>query len=282
MAIVSDQLNDLTQKEYKRIADLVYRVAGINLGEQKMQLVRSRLGKRIRERGLSTYTEYIDLVEADASGQELSDLLDAISTNTTHLFRENAHFEFLRGVLDELVQAANGRQSVCRIWSAACSSGEEPYSIAITADDALQKTRNVQVKILATDISTSVLASAQAGVFAADRMAAVPTEFRSRYFKKNKTATGETFEADPKLRNMITFSHFNLMSEKFPFRNKFDVIFCRNVMIYFDKPTQEGLVNRFARHLRPGGYLLIGHSESLNSVKHPYNYVRPTVYQLPQ
>ncbi len=270
---------DLSAEDYRRIAALVHREAGIALGDDKRAFVRARLGKRLRERGCSTYQAYLDQVEADATGQALSDLIDAIATNTTRLFREDAHFEFLRGVLGRL--AASGRQTVCRIWSAACSSGEEAYSIAITADDALRGAPHVRVRILGTDISSKALASARRGLFAAGRMEAAPAEFVARYFERRAGAHGDVYVADARLRDLITFSRFNLMTESLPFRNAFDVIFCRNVMIYFDQPTREGVVNRFAKLLHPGGYLMVGHSERLHGANHPFQCVAPAVYQLP-
>ncbi len=281
---MSTTLNiELKPKEYERLRKLVYRVAGIELGDSKQHLVRSRLGKVIRTRGMNSYSEYFDMVEADPSGDELSDLIDQISTNTTHLFREAGHFEFLTKVLTEWVadpQWARGHGPL-RIWSAACSSGEEPYSIAMTTHATLKSVKNLQIKILATDISTRILARAKLGQYEEEKLETVPPDYRRNYFNKVRNPDGDEplFELKPEIRNLIQFSHFNLMTETFPFRNQFDVIFCRNVMIYFDKPTQERLVGRFARHLRPGGYLLIGHSESLNGLQHPYQYVKPTIYR---
>jgi chemotaxis protein methyltransferase CheR len=162
-----------------------------------------------------------------------------------------------------------------RVWSAGCSSGDEPYSLAMTIDDALA-TSGLSWKILATDISTQVLARARAGVYEAHRLGTVPAAFRKRYFVR--AAQPGQDEICPALRSHIRFAHFNLMSQQFPFRRGFHYIFCRNVMIYFDRPTQEALVGRFIHHLRPGGYLLIGHSESLNGIKHMLEYVQPTVY----
>jgi len=275
------EAKDLTKREYQLIAALVYEKSGINLGDQKMQLVRTRLNKRLREGNFRTFREYYQFVKEDESGRELTALIDAISTNTTHLFRENKHFEFLAERFDEWLSPEARRREPIRIWSAGCSSGEEPYSIAITAREALERNRRGQVKILATDISTRVLAKAQEGVFDAERLATVPKSYRRKYFQRKGPRDAERFEIVPAVRELITFARFNLMTPQFPFRNPFDVIFCRNVMIYFDKPTQEGLVRRYAHALRPGGYLLIGHSESLNSISHELAYVAPTIYRKP-
>jgi len=275
-----NEIADLTPAEYESIRKLVYDRSGIDLGDKKMQLVRSRLAKRVRELEFETFGEYFQHARNDASGQELTRLLDAISTNTTHLFREHRHFEFLAERLREWHGAAGRGGAPIRIWSAGCSSGDEPYSISMTALEALGGNPKA-VKILATDLSTRMLAKAQCGLFEAPRVANVPPAMKAKYLAQ-RSGHGETvYEAAPAIRALITFGAFNLMTEKFPFRNPFDVIFCRNVMIYFDRRTQEGLVRRFAGVLRSGGYLLIGHSESLNNITQPLRYVQPTIYQKP-
>lgn len=279
--MLAEVIRDLTHAEYELFRKLVYAQSGINLGSEKKQLVRARLGRLLRRGQFRSYRAYYDHVKNDASGQELCELLDAISTNTTHLFREKAHFDFLQTALRRWTQTGADRaaRSTIRIWSAACSSGEEPHSIAMTAHDALRASPSVQVKLLATDISTKMLERARVARYEPHRVGTVPPPFQERYFRRVRQGATEWLELVPELQRLITFSRFNLMSEQFPFRHSFDVIFCRNVMIYFDRPTQQTLVNKFARHLRPGGFLLIGHSESLNSIQHPLKYVRPTIYE---
>lgn len=284
------EIRDLTPRDYELFRRLVYAKSGINLGDHKTQLVRARLGKRVRERGLRSFREYYRCVEQDESGEELCALLDAISTNTTHLFREAHHFQFLRTLLDGWLCDQNwlAGRSALRIWSAGCSSGEEAYSIAMVAHDVLRRHRQcarptaaarLELKILATDLSTRMLDRARLGRYEAHRVGTVPAPLRQRYLRTIRV-DGQAFaEVVPELRRMITFAHFNLMQRTFPFRHGFDVIFCRNVMIYFDRPTQEALVNRFTRHLLPGGYLLIGHSESLTGISHSLKYVEPTIYR---
>lgn len=278
-----DTVADLTREDYEIIRRLIYEKSGINLGDQKMQLVRARLGKRVRELELPTYRAYIERVRRDKTGAELSDLLDAISTNTTHLFRENRHFDFLRDTLNEWAAAARqrGTRRLLRIWSAGCSAGDEPYTVAMVADDTLRAQDQVQFKILATDISGTMLERAKDGVYEPSRLGTVPEGFRKRYFTAIGRGAQTRMQVARELRELITFARFNLMNKQFPFRNRFDLIFCRNVMIYFDRPTQAMLVNRFAGHLAPGGFLLIGHSESLNSLEHPLSYVQPTIYRKP-
>jgi len=280
---ILDAVRDLTREEYELFRRLVYEKSGINLGDQKMQLVRARLGKRIREGGFRSYRAYYEYVRRDTTGRELCDLLDAISTNTTHLFREKQHFDFLAQALKEWTDDRPWRAAhrQVRLWSAACSSGEEPYSIAMTAHDALRACPELELKILATDISTRMLECAKAGLFEPHRVGTVPEAFRRRYLARVQHDGQSYLQITPELRRVITFARFNLMDEAYPFRHRFDVIFCRNVMIYFDRATQQNLVAKLVRHLQPGGYLLIGHSESLSAIEHPLTYVRPTVYRRP-
>lgn len=281
MAVALDDIQDLTRQEYEDVRRLVYDQSGINLGAHKMQLVRARLGKRVRKGGFKSFGEYFEHVHADSSGQEMSGLLDCISTNTTHLFREIKHFHLLAELIDGWAsdKAWRAKHKTLRIWSAASSSGEEPYSIAMVAHDTLRKHPGLDLKILATDISVQMLAKAQRGVFEADRIGPVPPAYKSRYLRKVQVDGGMGMEIVPEIRQLIKFARFNLMSSTFPFRNAFNVIFCRNVMIYFDKETQQTLVNKFADHMHEGAYLYIGHSESLNNQRHPFAYVEPTVYR---
>lgn len=277
--MLGESIGELTNQEYELIRRLVYEKSGINLGEHKQQLVRARLGKRMRAGRFASYRAYYEHIRTDPTGGELSALIDAISTNTTHLFREKQHFDFLAQTLREWAEDRTwrGRHGTVRIWSAGCSSGEEPYSIAMTVDDVLSRFHGVDWKILATDISTRVLARARQGLYEAHRLGTVPKEFQRRYFVRG--AEPGYMQVHPNVRARITFAHFNLMQERFPFRHGFHFVFCRNVMIYFDRATQQALVGRFAQHIQPSGYLIIGHSESLNSIQHPFGYVRPTIYR---
>jgi len=272
---------DLTRRDYEVIRRLVYAKSGIHLGDEKMQLVRARLGKRVREGRFASYRHYIRHVMNDSTDEALWSLLDAISTNTTHLFREMHHFDRLRALLGRWAADRSWRaaHTAVRIWSAACSSGEEPYSIAMIAHDALREHPNLELKILATDLSVQVLSEAKLGQYPTSRAGTVPPQYRSRYLRRLPHDGEPHVEIVPELRRLITFARFNLMRRTFPFRHGFDVVFCRNVMIYFDQSTREALVNRIAGHLRPGGYLMIGHSESLNGIRHPLRYVEPTVYR---
>ncbi len=275
------EVKDLTRKEYELIARLVYEKSGIHLGNEKMPLVRARLGKRVRQGNFTSFRSYYDHVSQDPTGEELCQLLDAISTNTTHLFREDRHFKFLREVIRNWAGDKQWRRthSAVRIWSAGCSSGEEPHSIAMVVHDALQDYPNLEKKVLATDLSTQMLSKAKLGLYETHRVGTVPPQFRQRYFTSVRQGQDTHLQLVPDLRRLISFGRFNLMTPTFPFKHGFDVIFCRNVMIYFDRPTQEQLVRRFAGQLHDGGYLLIGHSESLSNIEHSLEYVEPTVYR---
>lgn len=273
---------DLPERLYTKFAKLVYDTAGINLGDAKRELVKSRLAKRIRTLNLNSYEAYYDfLAKSDPDGAELTHMLDAISTNKTDFFRENMHFIFLvETVLPALMNKARVRQSRrIRFWSAGCSSGEEPYTLAMLLREHLDPNVSWDAKILATDISTRMLAFAHEGLYEENRMQGVTPDFKNRHFMKSSTAKGNlAWKVRPETKQYVTYRRLNLMNDRFPFSGTFDVIFCRNVMIYFDKPTQEALVNKFYRYLSPGGYLFIGHSESLNSLKTPFQFVKPTIY----
>lgn len=272
---------ELSLKEYELLRKLVYEQSGINLGSEKMQLVKARLGKHIRKGNFKSFRQYYDFVIQDQSGQEMCTLLDSISTNTTHLFREPHHFEYLKKFVTDLVNDKTwcSRYQSLTIWSSACSSGEEPYSIAMVVHDALQNNPSINVKILATDISTQMLERAQRGIFDHHRVGTVPDALKNRCLKKIYLDDQHMFQVVPEVRKLIKFARFNLMSPTFPFKQGFDIIFCRNVMIYFDKSTQQTLVNKYVQHLRSGGCLLIGHSESLNGLQHPLKYMEPTIYK---
>jgi chemotaxis protein methyltransferase CheR len=272
---------ELSNGLYQKFAKLVYDSAGISLGDAKRELVKSRLAKRIRTLGLTGFDEYYQhLSKNDTEGNELVLMLDAISTNKTDFFRENQHFTFLSDtILPALMQKARTRgDRRIRVWSAGCSSGEEPYTLAMVIRESLDKSVSWDCKILATDISTKVLHFAHEGLYEESKVNAVPAQHRFACFDKEIGPRGACYRVKPEIRHMVTFRRLNLMNASFPFSGAFDIIFCRNVMIYFDKPTQEALVNKFYKHLAPGGYLFIGHSESLNSLKTPFQFVKPTIY----
>lgn len=271
----------ISDKDFHLFSDLIYEKSGINIQPHKRSLIENRLGREIRRGRFASFKEYYEFVTADASGNEIVALLDAVSTNVTHFFRENKHFDFFREKVIPEWLATNGGagEKLMRIWSAASSSGEEPYSIAITAEEAMPSRSGASYKVLGTDISTRVLEQAVRGVYREDKVNTVPRPLLMRYFTKSGENGSTQFSVSEHLKKKVSFQRFNLISESYPFRNPMDVIFCRNVMIYFDKPTQQAIVEKFHRLLKTGGYLFLGHSEGLTGVKHDFRYVMPSVYR---
>ena len=280
-AAPSDFNIELSDREYVEIADFVHKTAGINLKDGKKELMRTRLSKRIRALQFKNFKDYFKHVMSDQTGEEIVFLLDALSTNLTSFFREPQHFQFMAKTFLPALEARlkpKGSRRL-RIWSAACSSGEEPYTIAMVV---MEKNpyfgQGGDFKILATDISTKVLNMAKQGVYGPERVKDIPAQTLQRYFHKIDSGRGEKmYKVTDQMRNAIAFRRFNLM-DPLPFKGPLDLIFCRNVMIYFDKETIANLVDKYYKILAPGGYLFIGHSESLSGFKHPFKYVAPCIY----
>ncbi len=269
---------NLTDEQFNRVSELVKSLCGINLHGGKKQLVKARLSKRMRVLGLRSFEQYLEHVRNDPNGTELTSMLDAISTNLTYFFRESHHFEYLQEtLLPELMKTKAANKKI-RIWSAGCSSGEEPYTLGIVMHEGLPCLSNWDVAILATDLSTRVLAMAREGKYRHERFRQTPNWIISRYFHKFRVSGEEFYEVNDSVRKLITFGRLNLMGE-WPMRGPFDAIFCRNVMIYFDKETQGRLIQRYYDILAPGGVLFLGHSESLTGIKHQFRYVQPATYQ---
>jgi chemotaxis protein methyltransferase CheR len=267
----------LTGTEFDRICRLAYETAGLDLRHGKEALVSARLQKKIRELRLGSFQEYYRRILEDPTGETLTGMIDALTTNHTSFFRESAHFDLLRATV--LPRLRN--QDRIAIWSAACSTGEEPYSIAFSVLEELGETAREKLRVLATDISTKVLASAKKGIYLAQRFEEVPSNQLHRYLLRGEKRWKGWYQVKPEVRAMVEFRQQNLM-QSLSHLGAFPVIFCRNVMIYFDRPTRQDLVNRLAGCLEPGGYLFIGSSESLNGITHPLQYVQPAVYRRPE
>lgn len=259
---------NLTSSEFQRIRSRVYDYCGINLHEGKEALVRARVMKRIRKVGLNSFAEYMSYMEGDNSGAEFLALVDVLTTNKTSFFREDKHFDF---IANNVIPEMKGRR--VKWWSAGCSTGEEPISCAIALLE--QQVRKKNVKILATDLSREVLRIAKAGVYASRSLERIPDSIRNSYFRKEAKAS---YRINDTVRNMITYGRLNL-KKTWPLDGPFHVIMCRNVMIYFNRTTQEKLVSRFCDILEPGGYLFLGHSESVSGTNHSFKNIRPAVYQ---
>jgi chemotaxis protein methyltransferase CheR len=262
--------------DFEFIIQLVYDRCRVRLHEGKQQLIRARLGKRLRHHGFETLGQYCDYLRRGGDDAEVTHLVDALTTNYTQFLREKDHFEFMvKTALPAMLAGATRRFSV---WSAACATGEEPYSLAFYLSEHFPSAAGWDWRILATDISTKALAVGQGGVYPADRLSSVPPEWWKKYFQKGVGKWAGHCRIKPDLASRVAFHQINLLGE-YTFQEKFEVIFCRNVMIYFDRPTQEQLVNKLSRHLAPNGYLLIGHSESLNGLNIGLRCLRPSIYQ---
>lgn len=270
----------LTRRDLSEIAAMIYADAGIYLNETKASLVYSRLSKHIRKLGLRNFREYCALVASPEGAGERREMLSYLTTNFTRFFRENHHFEHLRdAVLPELFARAKAGGRV-RIWSAACSDGQEPYSIALTILSMMPNAADYDLKILATDIDPKILAIAREGAYDANALETVSPDMRRQWFREVEIGNRQKWRIDDRVKRLITFNELNLMTE-WPFRGKFDVIFCRNVVIYFDEPTQTRIWTRFADLLPPGGHLYIGHSERVTGdSKNRFDNIGITTYRL--
>jgi len=270
---------ELKHSDFEKISRLVYEQCGIYLHDGKKELVKARLGKRLRAGGYGSFAEYYRYVTTQEGQDELVSMIDSISTNLTSFFREASHFVRLGGIIRSFLENRGrpGSAGSFAVWSAGCSTGEEPYTLAMTIREAAQN-RLSDVAILATDISTKVLETARAGIYAQERTRGIAPEILKKYFQLGTGKSHGFVRVKEDLKKMVTFERFNLM-DPFPARRDFDVVFCRNVMIYFDKKTQSVLVNKFYGALKNGGYFFVGHSESLTGLTHPFQYVEPSVYR---
>lgn len=264
---------ELSEQEFSQFSTLIYRIAGISMSPAKKPLITGRLAKRLKHCQLASYGEYFRLITSGQGERELQEAVDALTTNETHFFREPKHFDFLR---QRLIPARQPGRTL-RVWSAACSSGEEPYSIAMVLDEALGRE---PWEVLGSDISTRVLERARSGLFPIERMAEIPRPYLSRYCLKGVDQHDGTLLIEKSLRSRVQFIAHNLTAAP-PRLEQFDVIFLRNVMIYFDHDTKRQVVARLLPLLRPGGHFLVGHSESLNGVTDQLRLVVPAVYRKP-
>lgn len=266
----------ITEQEFLQLAQFIKMNYGIHLKEEKKTLITGRLHNVLLENNCSNFSEYLTLLKQDRTGRALTTFVNKITTNHTYFMREEDHFHYFKDrILPYLEYSVRDRD--LRIWSAGCSSGEEPYTLAMILKDYFEKQSAFwDTKVLATDISDRVLEKAKKGQYAGEQIASLPGNWRTTYF--NDIGQEQNVVVD-KIRKEVIFRKFNLMDQVFPFKKKFHVIFCRNVMIYFDHKTKTELVNKFYDITEPGGYLFIGHSESLNREQTKYRYVLPAVYR---
>ncbi len=264
----------LRPEDFHQISQIVYKYSGIRLAHGKEELVRSRLIKRLRALELAGFDSYLQFIKEDRTTHELHTMIDALTTNKTSFFRENQHFEYMR---TRIIPELRARNSKARIWSAGCSSGEEPYTIAMILHEEWPQISQMDVRILATDISTRILTKARSAEYEKEYLKDIPPDYLSKYFTLLRITPARTYGIQDKIKKMIHFAQLNLM-DTWPMKGPFDIIFCRNVMIYFDSATQGRLVSRFHDLLVPGGHLLVGHSESLVANSCGLKYVQPATY----
>jgi chemotaxis protein methyltransferase CheR len=262
----------LTASHFLRVRDMLHNYCGIFLSEGKEALVKARLLKRLRHHGMNDFDSYLAYVETESSGSEFLSLVDVLTTNKTSFFRESQHFDYLRANV-----IADMQNRDVTWWSAGCSSGEEPYTLAMLLNEDRPRGARGKVRILATDISQNVLQKAKRGVYTAENVHDIPGPLLQKYFVR-QPGSPATWQVTSDLSNLITFGRLNLQ-EPWPMKGPFQVIFCRNVMIYFNRATQQELINRFYDLLEPGGYLFLGHSESISGFNHKYRTIIPAAYQ---
>ncbi|GBL45652.1 chemotaxis protein methyltransferase CheR [Sulfuriferula multivorans] len=267
-----DKIFEFTPRDFARVRAMIHRKAGISLSESKQEMVYSRLARRLRAKGMTSFTEYLDALESGRNADEWEAFTNALTTNLTSFFREAHHFPIL-------AEHALKMQGPLTIWCSASSTGEEPYSIAMTLCEAFD-TLIPPVTIVATDIDTNVLETAARGVYTLDRLDKMPKERARRFFQKGKGERAGLVRVRPELRQLVSFKQLNLLGNAWPITGPFDVIFCRNVMIYFDKPTQGKILARFAPLMKPQGLLFAGHSENFLYATDAFRLRGKTVYEL--
>ena len=268
-------MEPIDQETFRKFAAFIYERCSICLSDNKMALLSARVKKRMRTLNLFDYKKYFEYITKEENEEEITNLIDAISTNVTSFFREMPHFDVLT---DMMKSWSSSGQKKFRFWSAACSTGEEPYSLAITLKEAAEG-KDADMKILATDISTKVLNTAAAGVYQKDKVKQVPQNLLEKYFNKiHQSDRTYIYETKNDVRNLVVFKKLDITKPPYPMKGPLDCVFCRNVMIYFDQITKERLVNAMYDLLKPGGLLCVGHAESLTGMKHKFKYVKPAVY----
>ena len=266
----------ISERDFQRLSAFIERELGIKMPIAKKIMLESRLAKRLRMHGFSGFGEYVDFVfSAEGTRAELIQMIDAVTTNKTDFFREADHFDYLLNVFLPSVASTEP----LRLWSAGCSTGEEPYTLAMVLEEFRRAYPAFRYGILATDISTTVLSKAVNAVYEEEKVAPVPLDYKKRYLLKSRDPGKRIVRIKPELRSRIEFRRLNLMDDDFGIKERFDVIFCRNVIIYFDRTTQERLMGKFHARLKDGGLLFLGHSETMTGIGVPFRSLAPTVYR---
>ncbi|CAN2041039.1 chemotaxis protein methyltransferase CheR [Candidatus Magnetomoraceae bacterium gMMP-15] len=271
----------MSDKLFKLFSDFIKKELGIKMPSAKKNMLQARLQKRMRQLELNTFEEYYDYLFSTAGMKtELLNMINVVTTNKTDFFREPKHFEFLvQDLLPELMERNRGLQKKFIVWSAGCSSGEEPYTLSMFLNKYAEKYPEFHYQVFATDISTTKLEEAKLGIYEHEKIEPVPMNFRRKYFLKSKNKNKGLVRVAPEIRSTIRFGRLNFMDEDYGNRQRVDIIFCRNVIIYFDRTTQQAVLSRLCKYLKPGGYMFMGHSETLNALKLPLVQIVSTVYK---
>ena len=277
--IESTQIPKLTTSQFNQLSKYIYENFGIKMPPIKKTMLESRLQKRLRATGLYSFEEYLDFVFSKKEEKaELIHMVDVVTTNKTEFFREPRHFDLMENeILPEITQGRASSNTI-KIWSAGCSSGEEPYTIAFLMEDFV-KNKGLTYSIMASDLSSEILQKAMNGVYKMDKIMAIPLETKKKYLLKSKDKSNPTVRIVPEIRKKVNFFRLNFMDDKYLVDDDLDIIFCRNVIIYFDRQTQEKVIRKLVSKLKPGGYLLIGHSESLSQMNLGIQPIIPTVFK---
>jgi chemotaxis protein methyltransferase CheR len=269
----------MTDDDFTRLSSFIQNKLGIKMPYPKKVMLQCRLQKRVRELRMASFRDYLEYVFSnEGREEELVRMIDLVTTNKTDFFRESSHFDYLKDVVLPEFGGSQQKRSI-RIWSAACSSGEEPYSIAIIMKEYSESHPETDFGILGTDVSTRILQKAALAVYDADRISGIPDSMKRKYFMRNKNPEIRTVRVVPEIRSTVTFQRMNLMDEHYGINNHFDIVFCRNVLIYFDRETQQSVICKLASKLKTGGYFFLGHSESIASMRVPLRQIMPTIFR---
>ncbi len=270
----------LSNEDFKRLSSFIFKEYGIKMPEVKKTMLQSRLHKRLRELNMTNYKDYVDFVfSKEGQGNEVIHMIDVVSTNKTDFFREPVHFDFLHSnVLPELLNGERPNRLI-KVWSAGCSSGEEPYTLAMSLSEYMLEHPGFDFSIFATDISSRILKSAVEAIYKENRVEMLPLQLKKRYLLKSKDRINPTVRIVPDLRRRVSFQRLNFMDSSYNVPENFDIIFCRNVLIYFDRETQEKVINKLCSKLKPDGFFFLGHSESITNFDVPLKQLKPTIFR---
>ncbi|MEI7596474.1 MAG: CheR family methyltransferase [Bacteroidota bacterium] len=277
--IINAYNSKMSNEDFKRLSNYIFNELGIKMPIEKKIMLEGRLQKRLVELKHNNYNTYIDYVfSPEGSATELMNMIDVVTTNKTDFFRESAHFDFLyKEAVPEFVKTFGARQ--LKVWSAGCSSGEEPYTLTFVLSEAIQNQNLSDFAISATDISTRMLQKAYNGIYPEDRVAVVPLSLKKKYLLRSKDRASKNIRIVPELRKKISFSRLNFMDDYYSINENFDIIFCRNVLIYFEREVQEKVIQKLCSKLKLGGYFFLGHSESISNMKVPLQQIKPTIFK---